>query len=409
MYDELEMNQIRKPRLLFMVEAVTLAQVVRLATLARSLPERDYEIHFASARFDPLIFAGATFGRWPIESVSPEDAERAVAWGLRVHGPTTLFRHAQADRALFEKLQPDLIVSDLRWSLAASAPAAGIPVLSLCNAYWSPHAVRERFPLPDHPLVALLGVSIADRFFPRALPAVFRHFAKPVDALRAAQGLPPLGSLEEVIAWGHRTLYADPPGLVPMGETLPGSHRFLGPVQWTPDLPAPPDSLGKHRPLVYATMGSSGNLKVLPAVLEALAGLEVDVLLATANRPVSGLPGNVHAVPYVRGDLAARRSAVVVSNGGSSTGYQALAEGTPVVGLPWNLDQYLASEAIEHASAGVTVRSGGATAGEVRAAVVRALEDPSLKAGAARVAEGMRGLDAAAAFRGVVDEVLGGR
>ena len=406
-YDELEMNQIRRPRILFVVEAVTLAQVVRLATLARSLPADAYEVHFASARFDPLVFAGTDFARWPIESVSPEEAERAVAWGLRVHGTTALWRQARADRVLLEAVQPHLVVSDLRWSLAATAPAAGIPLLTLANAYWSPFAVHRELPLPDHPLVSLLGVKLAGRYFPWAAPAVFRHFARPVDALRTARGLPVLGSLEEVITWGDRTLYADPPSLVPMREDLPATHRFLGPVQWTPqDAAGPPEHLGRDRPLVYVTMGSSGNLKALPAVLDGLARLEVDVLLATAGRALPGLPSNVHAVPYVRGDLAARRSAVVVSNGGSSTGYQALAEGAPVVGLPWNLDQYLASDAIERAGAGLAVRSGSATAQAVRAAVVRALEDPSLRAGARRLADQMRGLDAAAAFRTVVDEVL---
>ena len=38
---------------------VTLAQVVRLLVLARSLPPKDYEVHFAAAHFDDLIFAKA--------------------------------------------------------------------------------------------------------------------------------------------------------------------------------------------------------------------------------------------------------------------------------------------------------------------------------------------------------------
>jgi UDP:flavonoid glycosyltransferase YjiC (YdhE family) len=34
----------------------------------------------------------------------------------------------------------------------------------------------------------------------------------------------------------------------------------------------------------------------------------------------------------IPGDLAARKASVVVCNGGAGTGYQALAEGTPIVG-----------------------------------------------------------------------------
>jgi UDP:flavonoid glycosyltransferase YjiC (YdhE family) len=104
------------------------------------------------------------------------------------------------------------------------------------------------------------------------------------------------------------------------------------------------------------------------------------VLLATAGRAMPKLAANVQAAPYVRGDLACEAAAIVVCNGGASTAYQALSAGTPVVGLPLNLDQYLAMEAIERAQAGVLVRSGTATAQLVREAVERALTLPGAKA-----------------------------
>jgi UDP:flavonoid glycosyltransferase YjiC (YdhE family) len=109
-------------------------------------------------------------------------------------------------------------------------------------------------------------------------------------------------------------------------------------------------------------------------------------------------------VPFVRGDLAARRAAIVVTNGGSSTGYQALAAGAPVVGLPFNLDQYLAMEAIERSGAGLSLRSGLATAESVAAAVDRALRDPALRSAAHRAALAMAALDPHAELRRLIDE-----
>ena len=38
---------------------------------------------------------------------------------------------------------------------------------------------RQGFPLPDHPIVRLMGVERAARYFPKALPWVFAHFARP--------------------------------------------------------------------------------------------------------------------------------------------------------------------------------------------------------------------------------------
>jgi len=42
----------------------------------------------------------------------------------------------------------------------------------------------------------------------------------------------------------------------------------------------------------------------------------------------------MHVVDMIPGDVAARKAAVVVCNGGAGTGYQALAEGTPIVSIP---------------------------------------------------------------------------
>lgn len=102
-------------------------------------------------------------------------------------------------------------------------------------------------------------------------------------------------------------------------------------------------------------------MKALAAVLDALAPLSVEVLLATAGR----------ARPRT-----------------------------------FNLDQYLAMTAIEAAGAGVLVRSGTATAAAVRAAVERALQDPALRAGAAQAAASMRHLNSSSVFHRVVASVV---
>ena len=262
-------------------------------------------------------------------------------------------------------------------------------------------AVRQ-FPLPEHPIVRLLGVPLATKHYARALPQVFRWFARPIDALREEHALPPLGSLEAVITWGDLTLYADPPNLYQM-RPLPGSHRFLGPIHWAPPAGLVPER--RSRPLIYVTLGSSGPLRALPAILGALATLDVDVLLATAGRiDLPRLPANIRAAPFVRGDLAFGARVGGGLQRGASTAYQALTAGTPVIGLPLNLDQYLVMDAIEHAGAGILLRSGTVREGLLRAAVLRALHDPDLRAGARRMAASMRALDAAMEFgRAVID------
>jgi UDP:flavonoid glycosyltransferase YjiC (YdhE family) len=392
-------------RILFVAEAVTLAQVVRLVTLARALDPARYQVHFASARFDELVFRGTHFVRHAIWSLPPAVIDGRVARGQRLYGRRTLAAYVREERALLEAVRPSLVVGDLRLSLAVSAPLAGIPHAALINAYWSPHAVRDGYPLPEHPIVKLLGVALAERYFPRALPFVFRHFAKPVNWLRRRHGLAEIGSLPEVLTFADHTLFPDVPSVVPV-RALPAHQSHLGYVPWSPAVPLPDwwRRLDPARPTVYVTLGSSGHVQRLPSVLDAATSLGCQVLLATAGRvALDHLPPQVFAAEYLPGDIAARRAAVVISNGGSTTGYQALAEGRPVLGIPFNLDQYLASQAIERAGAGLVVRAGLADADHVAAALSRLLGERSFGARAERLAADLGRSNAPAAFAALVE------
>lgn len=358
-------------KVLFLAEAVTWSQVVRLMVLARGLG-RGFDVHFASARFDEKLFEGTRFKRWPIWSLSPEKVEAAAAGGRRIYSTSTLARYVKDELRLIDAVKPDVIVSDLRWSTCISGPVSGVPVCTLIDAYWSRRAVRAAFPVPDHPIVRLLGVPMAEKYFPIALPKVFQHFVAPVNDLRRRYGLSPIGDLFDVINWGDRVLFPDDPRITPLSSVAP-HETFLGPVLWAPRVPMPEWWGASDRPLVYATLGSSGALAAMPAVLAGLGMLDADVVLSTASRFVPrALPPNVRVVDMIPGDLAARRADVVVCNGGASTGYQALAEGTPIVGIPSNLDQFLAMTAIRDAGAGVMLRASTVTPEQVRDAVLEA-------------------------------------
>lgn len=392
-------------RVLFVAEAVTLAQVVRLVELARALDRDAYEVHFASARFDPLVFrSDDAFVRHEIRSLDPADVDRAVAAGKRLYDRATLERYLIDDQRVIDAVRPALVVGDLRLSLGIAAPKAGVPYAALINAYWSPHAVRDGFPLPDHPIVRLLGVEMAAKYFPKALPKVFAHFAAPVNGLRRKHDLPPVGSLPEVLTLGDLTLFPDVPELVPTRDG-PGHHHFLGPVLWSPDVALPPwwDQLDPGRPTVYVTLGSSGKADRLPLVLQAIGALGLQGIVSTAGRArPSSLPPHTFVADYVPGHLAARRSFAVVSNGGSTTGYQALNEGRPVLGVAFNLDQYLAMQAIERAGAGLLLRAGNLTAAAVEAGLKAARERPEMTAAAHDLAHAFGRHDARARFRDLV-------
>ncbi len=398
-------------KILFMAEAVSWSQVVRLMVLARALDPRRYEVHFASARFDEHLFHGTNFTRWPVSLLPADKIEAVVASGAirRMYEKPTLKKYVADELRLYETIRPDVVVSDARfWSIPISASAFGVPCATLMDAYWSRRTTRERLPVPDHVLARLLPASITERIFPLVLPPLFRYFAAPTNALRREYGLPEVGDLLDAINWGDRVLFADDPLLTPLTHQAP-HETFLGPVLWSPEIPLPPfwDELGQDRPMVYATVGSSGAVKAVPPILKALAGMDVDVVLSTAGRVIpKNPPDNAHVVDMIRGDLAARKAAVVVCNGGASSGYQALAEGTPIVGIPTNLDQLLAATAMCDAGTGVFLRAATVTAAKIRAAVEHVVGDERFTQAAQHVAASFARFDPHARFQAVIDEVI---
>lgn len=398
----------RRKRVLFVAEDVTLAQVVRLYVLARSLDPARYEVHFACARFDPLIFGDAGFVRHPIFTLDRARVLRAAEHGQRLYGVDVLARYVQEELALFRALRPDVVVSDLRFSLCISAPHAGIPHAALINAYWSREAERSAFPVPDHPLVSLLGERFVERYFLRALPSVLARFAAPVNSLRKRYGLAPLGDLIDVLMHADLVLFPDVPWLTPLREAR-AQQVFLGPVLWSPTSPLPSwwqETARGPRPL-YVTLGSSGRVDRLPQVVAGLARLGRPLLVATAGRAT--LEHAPFTADFLPGDEAAQRSEFVVCNGGSSTAYQALAQGRPVLGIASNLDQFLAMTALQDRGAGILLRASAATPDAVEQAARALLASDTHRAAARRAQRELSAYHAAARFEAALARLLGMR
>src|SRR3569832_992685 len=87
----------RKARILFVAEAVSLANVVRFAKLASALDTRRFEVWFASSHFPEVVFAGTRFNRRRIWSQAPEHTLARVARGRRPWNESTLASYVASD------------------------------------------------------------------------------------------------------------------------------------------------------------------------------------------------------------------------------------------------------------------------------------------------------------------------
>lgn len=391
----------KQHRVLFIAEAVTLAHVARPLTLASALADSPWAIDFACSRQYQPMAEGRNWSLHQVDSIPSAQFIQALSKGSPVYDLATLRGYVEQDLELLAKVKPDLVVGDFRLSLAVSARLAKIPYATISNAYWSPYA-RPRYQVPELPLTRVLGPTLANPLFRLVRPAAFALHTIPINRLYRHYGLPMPGfNLGRAYTEADYTLYADLPELIPTFE-LPAQHHYLGPINWAPDNPLPDwwDKLPAGRPIVYVTLGSSGDSERLQAIVDGLATLPLTAIVATAGRSrLNRVPENTHVAEFLPGDQASARAALVICNGGSPTAYQGLAAGAPVIGVCNNLDQYLNMAYLEQAGVGKTVRSGQASAERIRQVAEQLLNDTEASKRATSIANAIRQHPAGERFR----------
>lgn len=399
-------------QVLFIAEAVTLAHVARAVVLARALDPERFEVHGAWDPRHNALLGDLPVVYHPIRSLPTAEFLKRLRHARPMHDTATLRDYVKEDLTTIERVKPDVIVGDFRLSLAASARIAGVPLVATANAYWSPFGRQDFiFPAYDYPLRRVVGRRLSVRLFRMFRRVGFAMHTRPLNIVLRECGLPGIGGdIRTMYTFGDYTAYADIPELVPV-EGLPPNHRYLGAVLWSPSVPTPPwwDALPNDKPIVYVTLGSSGEGEILPVVLDALAGLPVTSIVATAGRyRLAAIPSNAHLAEYLPGTQAAARASLVVCNGGSPTSSQALAAGAPVLGLSGtNMDQHLNMEAVQRAGAGLVLRPRGLTSAALRSTVEELLGRPGYRQAAGRLAEAHQRCHAPSRFASLIGEITG--
>ncbi len=346
-------------RILFFAEAATLAHVARPMVLAQALEKAGYDVYFAcnptyQNLFDPLSRPWIS-----IKSISSEEFLEALAKGRPLYRQEQLRDYVEEDLRVIDQVSPDLIVGDFRLSLSISARISNIHYMTITNAYWSPYA-RPNYIVPELPITRILGPGVANTMFRLARPLAFALHSIPLNRLRKEYGLSSLGlDLRRTYTDADTVLYADIPEAIPTYDR-PSTHHYIGPFTWSPavELPSWWPEIPKDKPIIYVTLGSSGQSELLPTILSSLEKLPAIIVIATAGRnKLKDLPTNVFIADYLPGDVIAQCATLVVCNGGSPTTMQALALGVPVIGIPSNLDQFLNMSYMQLAGVGLMLRA----------------------------------------------------
>jgi len=370
-----------KPKILFVAEAVTLAHVARPAVLASALDKSMYDISFAvDPRYKDLFPELADF-HYDLWTISSDQFLNALAKGKRLYSTQTLQRYINDDLKLIEEIKPDLIVGDFRLSLSVSARLTKTPYVAISNTYWTTHS-NNKYAVPQLPMTRILSIGLSQILFDLSRPLVFMSHCTPLNKLRKSYGLPSLGNdLRAIYSDADSLWLADMAEFFPISTDAKNCH-YLGPLPWSPrnKIPSWWGEIDEDKPIIYVTLGSSGQINLLPMVLEALATLPLTIIAVTAGRTeLSKIPSNAYISDFLPGDQAAERAALMICNGGSLSTYQAIQGGTPVLGIVGNLDQHLNMSYLASSGIGESLRSEHADTMPVRKLVQKILAETHYK------------------------------
>jgi UDP:flavonoid glycosyltransferase YjiC (YdhE family) len=317
--------------------------------------------------------------------------------------------HATRDTVpLLRELAPDVVVADiLTLAPALAAELARVPVATLI-----PHVHPQgESHFPIYSLGARLPRTRGGRAFwrvaQRPVAKGLERGRRELNGTRARLGLPPLSYVHGGIS-RQLVLVATFPQLEYPRPWPPHVH-VVGPLMWEPtarDVRLPPGDA----PLVLVAPSTAQDAEheLLSATLRGLADAPVRVL-ATWNRRLPPrplpVPANAHVVPWVVYSRTMPASDVVVCHAGHGTLARALASGCAVVACPAVGDMNENAARLDWAGAGVRLPRRYVSPHTLRLAVMRALQEPAIRARARELGEWARSHHAGAHAAQLVEKL----
>jgi MGT family glycosyltransferase len=374
---------------------------VAVRTLAAEVPLMRSR-GFSAAALDPRV-EGIALEDW--RSRSPQ---RALAASVRGFCARAQLDASDLERAIAET-DPDVLLVDVNsWGALAAAEQWGGPWATFC-----PYPLALRSPqVPPYgpglpPATGPLGRARDRLLRPLVLGTIERQMLPPLNSVRAARGLPALGSADE--------LFLRPPLLLsmtaepfeyPRGD-WPESLVMVGPCDWEPPSEPPTWLEAVDEPVVLVTTSSEfqDDGRLVRLALEALADEPVHVVATVpAGDPADySVPANAHVERFLPHGHVLDRAVCAVTHGGMGATQRALAHGVPVCAVPFGRDQREVARRVVVADAGTRLPAGRLTARRLRAKVAEAARKAD---GAARVAAGFRAAGGPAAAATAVETRL---
>jgi UDP:flavonoid glycosyltransferase YjiC (YdhE family) len=326
----------------------TLSHISRPLVVAKELRKRGHDIIFAGHNPKDRFIKNEGFEVLALDQLDPGELFGRIRKGeLRFIKDEELEKMVEDDRKLFKEVQPDLVLTDGRFSAPLSTGIENLKHAAIVNV-----SSTEYRALPYIPFFAWIpSWLIKQESNPRMMldilnlkleMFVFDNTTSIFKRLSKKYNLHNMVTATNCLTGKDITLLADISEYFPT-RNLPANYHYIGPLTWksTSPLPSwwPPEK--NDKPLIYVTMGTTGISDFFHKAYELFKASEMTAIITTGAQvsDLTNINGKIYVEPFIDGDLAMEASDLVVCHGGNGTIYQALQHGKPIIGIPTIPDQ----------------------------------------------------------------------
>lgn len=375
-------------RVLVFGEGISLAHVTRALLVAKALKAQGHEVLFATSEGKAQWVSTRGFDPAVVATSDPGPLYDRLRQLKPMYLRDELEASVDSDVNLIRGFKPDLVLGDCRNSLRISSELTEVPYAAIINANcgpWFGGAIRSP---QSFPLNRVLGKRFVDRYLMPIVgklgqDVVCRRLSGPFADVQADRGCEQrCRDIRDLFVSPDINLIADLPDLMP-SKPMPEGCHYVGPLFWGDDAAFEAstmdvlNSLDQESPLIYLTLGSTGDSAGLAGLWEELGGLPYHFLVSgwQSDEAIS-VPENVTLAGFVSAPKVLERASLVVCHGGNGSIYQALAQGVPLLTMPTFFDQEIQSDQVEEYGVGSRIRQEESLSRAIQRVLALAQEQP---------------------------------
>ena len=318
-----------------------LAHITRVLSLAEELRARGHEVVFgvSKSKVDLIEKAGFTCEQ-TTETPTEEFLEFISKKEIDPQTAKMIEQFIQEDLELINKHQPDVVISDMKFSTGLACRQKKVFWVTIVNAIYLPQFIGS-------PCVELFNPWFVNKFSSLVARLVLSYHKKKINSLVENLGQKDKyqkASVYEIFNADLKIL-ADVPGFSPLKNLLENTH-YVGPLLWDEFRGVPMEEVKRFKgdkPLVYVSSGATVHQRaMIESAIEALKDSLYRVVV-TMGRVFPELedkvPDNFLVKKYLPGGEVCAMADMMINHGGHSSIMQAFEAGIPSITIPHNYSQ----------------------------------------------------------------------